>query len=128
MEELVVELDIHIRIEEHFYYPAMTAASKAVAIPRTGHRQLFDQLVAILHTPPSVPTYENDWESFKTVIDAHVDEQECDLASLPAQEDIVGAELDALGNQMLACMQKLRDSKPEKLDSPDVQASPELSH
>jgi hypothetical protein len=115
MEELLIELDIHMRIEDDLYYPAMAAASKLIAIAHAEHRQVFDQLATLLGTSPAAPTYEDEWESFKTVLDAHADEEERDLVPPPPPVDITDAELDALGDQMAARIQQLRDSKFEKL-------------
>ncbi len=42
VDELLVELDIHMRIEDELFYPAVSAASKLVAIAHAEHRQVSD--------------------------------------------------------------------------------------
>ena len=86
---------------------------KLVAIAHAEHRQVFDQLAVVLRTPPDAAGYQQEWESFVTVLDAHADEEERDLCPPPVEmsED----ELDELGDQMRQGMAELRDSTIEKL-------------
>jgi hypothetical protein len=51
LDELLVELDIHMRIEDDLFYPAVSAASSLVAIAHAEHRQVWDQLAVVLRTP-----------------------------------------------------------------------------
>jgi hypothetical protein len=44
LDDLLVELDIHFRIEDDLYYPALSAASSLIAIAHAEHRQAIDQL------------------------------------------------------------------------------------
>ena len=61
LDELLVELDIHMRIEDDLFYPAVqAAASKLVAISHAEHRQVIDQLTVVLRTPPQAPDYHDD--------------------------------------------------------------------
>ncbi|ETW22613.1 hypothetical protein MGAST_19215, partial [Mycobacterium gastri 'Wayne'] len=75
-DEMLIELDIHFRIEDDLYYPALSAASKLIAVAHAEHRQVIDQLSVLLRTPQSAPGYEDEWNSFKTVLEAHADEEE----------------------------------------------------
>ncbi|OMC43581.1 hypothetical protein A5745_12835 [Mycobacterium sp. IS-2888] len=110
--ELLIELDIHMRIEDDLFYPAVQAASKLVAIAHAEHRQVWDQLATLLRTPPSAPQYEDEWHSFVTVLDAHATEEERDLC--PAPIDLSENMLDTLGNQMVERMTQLRRSAINK--------------
>ncbi|OMC07393.1 hemerythrin domain-containing protein [Mycobacterium sp. SP-6446] len=110
--ELLIELDIHMRIEDDLFYPAVQAASKLVAIAHAEHRQVWDQLATLLRTPPSAPHYEDEWHSFVTVLDAHASEEERDLC--PAPIDLSENMLDTLGNQMVERMTQLRRSAINK--------------
>jgi hypothetical protein len=113
LDELLVELDIHMRIEDDLFYPAVQAASKLVAIAHAEHRQVWDQLTVALRTPPSAPEYNDEWHSFVTVLDAHAAEEERDLCPPPVEMD--DYELSVLGDQMQQRMTELRDSTIEKL-------------
>ncbi|MGE2814081.1 hemerythrin domain-containing protein [Mycobacterium heidelbergense] len=110
--ELLIELDIHMRIEDDLFYPAVQEASKLVAIAHAEHRQVWDQLAMLLRTPPSAPQYEDEWHSFVTVLDAHASEEERDLC--PAPIDLSENMLDTLGNQMVERMAQLRRSAINK--------------
>ncbi|MGE5697199.1 MAG: hemerythrin domain-containing protein [Candidatus Sericytochromatia bacterium] len=113
LDELLLELDIHMRIEDDLFYPAVSAASRLVAIAHAEHRQVWEQLTALLRTSPTAPKYEDEWQSFVTVLDAHADEEERDLCPPPV--DLSEDMLDALGDEMVGRMEQLRESRIEKL-------------
>ena len=113
LDELLIELDIHMRIEYDLFYPAVAAATKLVAIAHAEHRQVWDQLAVLLRTPPTAPEYEDEWHSFVTVLDAHATEEERDLC--PAPIDVDNDMLDALGDRMVERMAQLRQSTINKL-------------
>lgn len=115
LDELLLEFDIHMRIEDDLYYPALAAASTLIAIAHAEHRQIYDALAAALRTPVTSPNYEDEWNSFLTVLEAHADEEERDLVPPPAPVDLSEAELDDLGNAMATRMEKLRNSKFQRL-------------
>ncbi|OBH25743.1 hypothetical protein A5692_27275 [Mycobacterium sp. E342] len=108
LDELLVELDIHMRIEDDLFYPAVSAASGLVAIAHAEHRQVWDQLAVLLRTPATAPQYEDEWHSFVTVLDAHASEEERDLC--PAPIDLSADMLEALGERMRERMDRLRRS------------------
>ena len=111
LDELLVELDIHMRIEDELFYPAVQAASKLVAIAHAEHRQVFDQLAVVLRTPPEAAGYQEEWESFVVVLEAHAAEEERDLCPPPVE--MSDDELNTLGDKMRERMAELRDSTIE---------------
>jgi hypothetical protein len=113
LDEFLVELDIHMRIEDDLFYPAVQAASTLVAIAHAEHRQVFDQLTVVLRTAPDRPEYDDEWNAFVSVLDAHADEEERDLVPPPVEID--EHDLDVLGDEMLARIAALRESTIEKL-------------
>ena len=114
-DEMLIELDIHFRIEDDLYYPALKDASKLIAIAHAEHRQVVDQLSVLLKTPQSAPGYTDEWNSFKTVLEAHADEEERDLIPAPPEVKITDAELEELGTQMAAKMEQYRGSALHRL-------------
>ncbi|ORW85935.1 hypothetical protein AWB92_26485 [Mycobacterium sp. IEC1808] len=114
-DEMLIELDIHFRIEDDLYYPALKDASKLIAVAHAEHRQVVDQLSVLLKTPQSAPGYEDEWNSFKTVLEAHADEEERDLIPAPPEVKITDAELEELGNQMAEKMEQYRGSALHRL-------------
>jgi Hemerythrin HHE cation binding domain len=109
-DDMLIELDIHFRIEDDLYYPALKDARKLIAVAHAEHRQVVDQLSVLLKTPQSAPGYEDEWNSFKTVLEAHADEEERDLIPAPPEVKITDAELVELGNQMASKMEQYRGS------------------
>jgi hypothetical protein len=109
-DDLLIELDIHFRIEDDLYYPALKDASKLIAIAHAEHRQVVDQLSVLLKTPQGAPGYEDEWNSFKMVLEAHADEEERDMIPAPPEVEITEAEVEALGDKMTVKMQQYRGS------------------
>ncbi|CPR12356.1 hemerythrin HHE cation binding domain-containing protein [Mycobacterium bohemicum DSM 44277] len=116
-DEMLVELDIHFRIEDDLYYPALKDAAKLIAVAHAEHRQVIDQLSVLLRTPQSNPGYEDEWNSFKTVLEAHADEEERDLIPAPPEVRLTDAELEELGNKMAAKMEQCRSSALHRLST-----------
>lgn len=112
LDELLIELDIHMRIEDGLFYPAVAEASALVAIAHTEHRQVWDQLAVLLRTPPAAPEYADEWRSFVTVLDAHASEEERDLC--PAPIDLIDDMLETLGNRMIERITQLHQSPINK--------------
>ena len=77
--------------------------------------QVIDQLSVLLRTPPTAPTYDDEWHSFVTVLEAHADEEEREMIPVPASVKISDAELVELGDQMATRIEQLRESTVHKL-------------
>jgi hemerythrin HHE cation binding domain-containing protein len=114
-DEMLIELDIHFRIEDDLYYPALGAATKLIAVAHAEHRQVIDQLSVLLKTPQTAAGYEDEWNSFKTVLEAHADEEERDMIPAPPEVKITDTELEELGNKMNARIEQYRGSALHKL-------------
>lgn len=112
-DALLIELDIHMRIEDDLFYPAVSAAGSLVAIAHAEHRQVWDQLAVVLRTSRTSPEYCDEWRAFVAVLDAHAEEEERDLCPPPIE--LSADALDNLGDQMLLRMDKLRGSTIERL-------------
>ena len=115
LDDMLIELDIHFRIEDDLYYPALSAASKLIAIAHAEHRQVMDQLSVLLKTSPSDPGYEDEWNSFKTVLEAHADEEERDMIPAPPEVQLSAEELEALGQAMSTRIEHYRGSAMYRL-------------
>lgn len=113
VDELLVELDIHMRIEDELFYPAVSAAGELVAIAHAEHRQVSDHLAEFLRTDPGSVEYDGAWQGFVTTLDAHAEEEERDL--FPPPVAMTPPELEELGDRMRARMDQLRESTVEAL-------------
>ncbi len=98
VDDLMVELDIHMRIEDDLFYPAVAAAGP---------------LAGFLRTNPTDAAYEGEWQAFVTTLDAHAEEEERDL--FPPPVEMSADELDGLGNRMLEQMDEVRTSWTKRL-------------
>lgn len=114
IDRLLVEFDIHMRIEDDIYYPALASASTLIAIAHAEHRQIYDQLAVALRTSPKSPHYQDEWESFMTVLLAHATEEERDLIPPPPPIELTDNQLERLGLEMTMRMEQLRTSTLEK--------------
>ncbi len=85
VDDLLVELDIHMRVEDDLFYPAVAAAGPLVAVAHAEHRQVSDRLAGFLRTTPMDPAYEGQWQAFVTTLDAHAEEEERDLFPPPVE-------------------------------------------
>ncbi len=47
VDAMMAELDIHMRIEDDLFYPAVAAASTLVAVAHAEHRQVSDRLALL---------------------------------------------------------------------------------
>lgn len=115
LDDMLIELDIHFRIEDDLYYPALNAASTLIAIAHAEHRQVIDQLSVLLKTPPNAPSHEAEWNSFKTVLEAHADEEERDMIPAPPEVHMTSAELETLGHEMATRIERYRGSAIHRL-------------
>jgi len=86
-----------------------------IAIAHAQHRQVTDQLSVLLRTSPGAPTYDDEWHSFATVLEAHADEEERDMIPVPPSVKITDEELVALGETMASRIEELRRSTVHKL-------------
>jgi hypothetical protein len=102
-----------MRIEDDPFYPAVSAASRLVAVAHAEHRQVSDRLAAFLRIDPSAPEYEGEWQAFVTTLDAHAEEEERDLCPPPVE--MSPQALHELGDAMLARMDDLRASRTKQL-------------
>ncbi len=115
LDDMLIELDIHFRIEDDLYYPALNAASTLIAIAHAEHRQVIDQLSVLLKTPLNAPSHEAEWNSFKTVLEAHADEEERDMIPAPPEVHMSAAELETLGREMATRIEQYRGSAIHRL-------------
>jgi Hemerythrin HHE cation binding domain len=115
LDDLLIELDIHFRIEDDLYYPALSAASSLVAVAHAEHRQVIDQLFVLLRTSHTAPTYDDEWYSFATALEAHADEEERNMIPVPSSVKITDQELVELGDKMATRIEQLRESTVHKL-------------
>ena len=108
IHRLLLELDIHMQIEDSLYYPAVAKVSPLVAVAHAEHREVSDRLAAALRCDARSDAFAIEWEAFTTTLHHHAGEEERDM--FPQALLIGQGELDAVGAAMTAMQARLRSS------------------
>lgn len=99
VESICLALEIHARIEEEIFYPAMRAAGAAVVeelIP--GQNEMRGDITALRAMDPRSAEYDSAFMELMRDVMHHVADEETIL--LPEAESVLGAQLGELGARM----------------------------
>ncbi len=113
IDRLLLELDIHMQIEDTLYYPAVSRVSPLVAIAHAEHRAVSDQLAAALRTKVNSNDFPIEWGAFTTTLHHHAAEEERDM--FPHARHLGDAQLGALGAAMTSLLERRRRSRRTQL-------------
>ncbi len=113
IDRLLLELDIHMQIEDTLYYPAVSKVSPLVAIAHAEHRAVSDQLATALRTDMSSADFPIEWDAFTTTLHHHAAEEERDM--FPHARHLGDTELAALGAAMTSLLTRRRRSRRTRL-------------
>ncbi|MDN5756927.1 MAG: hemerythrin domain-containing protein [Tomitella sp.] len=108
IDRVVLELDIHMQIEDDLYYPAVAKVSPLTAVAHAEHREVFDRLAAALRCDTRSDRFATEWDAFTTTLHHHAAEEERDM--FPQARLIGQDELDALGIAMATMQARCRRS------------------
>jgi len=110
-DELFDELWMHERIEEDVFYPAVRDITPAIAAAWSEHRQLTDQLAALVRADPSSERFDRELGVLHDVLvsHAHLDEE---LRMFPEVERFADEELLVdVGDSLQTRLDQLRSSQ-----------------
>jgi hypothetical protein len=113
IDRLLLELDIHMQIEDTLYYPAVSRVSPLVAVAHAEHRAVSDQLAAALRTKVDSNDFPIEWDAFTTTLHHHAAEEERDM--FPHARHLGDTELVALGAAMTSLLNQRRRSLRTRL-------------
>lgn len=113
IDHLMLELDIHMQIEDRLYYPAVSAVSPLVAVAHAEHRSVSDQLAAALRTDATSEEFQIEWHAFTTTLHHHAGEEERDM--FPHARHLGVNQLSELGAAMTSLLQRQRRSRLTRL-------------
>jgi hemerythrin superfamily protein len=89
-ERIVEELDVHARVEEELFYPAVRAASRRIDDAEAGHQHLRRVISDVMGHQPGSSEFTAGVRLVKQIVFAHVMEEESgvfmDAARLGPQE------------------------------------------
>ncbi|TQS26841.1 hemerythrin domain-containing protein [Microbispora sp. KK1-11] len=110
-DELFDELWMHERIEEKIFYPAMRDVTPAISAAWSEHRQLSDQLAALVRADPQTERFDRELGVMHDALEshAHLDEER---QMFPEIERFADEErLIELGDLLQARLWRLRSSR-----------------
>jgi hemerythrin superfamily protein len=115
VDELHGELRMHERIEEEIFYPSVQDVTPVIAAAWSEHRQLSDQLAALLCADPRSDRFDDEMHVMHDALEshAHLDEEQ---RMFPEVEQFMDEEqLVDLGERLQAHLERLRSSKARRL-------------
>jgi general stress protein YciG len=112
-EKIMMELEIHAKIEEEIFYPAFRAKADdegkdLVAESIEEHQQVKDLIKELKTLDPEDETYDEKFQDLKQDVTHHVEEEEGEM--FPSAEEFLGEQLDQLGVEMEKRKQQLLET------------------
>jgi hemerythrin superfamily protein len=109
MRTLAGELEIHERVEDEIFYPAVRPVSEDVPAAHAEHQQLSDMLAVTLRLGTHSPEFEEKVRALHQGVDHHASAEE---ASMFAEAERLGEDrLRHMGAEIEAMLDELRASR-----------------
>ena len=101
-QTVLQELELHSRVEEDIFYPAMRARSgkegkELVKHSYDEHHDIDDLVAELRDTDPSDPDFDDKFQELMEEVEDHIEEEENEMFP---KAMILGKELDTLGTQI----------------------------
>ena len=112
LRTLATELDIHEKIEDHIFYPAVRPVSEDVAIAHSEHRQLTDLLSMTLKLDTATPEFEAHLRALHAAVDHHAGSEEHSM--FREAQRLGEPRLRELGHALERMQAELRQSRFER--------------
>ena len=90
LKTLVEEIAVHTQIEDELFYPAVFQVSPLVAVSHAEHRQIDDQLAAVVRTDLDSAAFDVEVAGLKAVLDHHAGEEERLFCSIRGSGSVLG--------------------------------------
>ena len=99
-KQILREIEIHTKIEEELFYPAVKNIDKEMANEAVEEHNIVDFIIASMKKlSPDDEAYEAKFTTLKENIEHHVQEEEAEM--FPQAEQKLGSELESLGQKMM---------------------------
>ncbi len=97
------ELELHSRVEEDIFYPALRARSgkegkELVKHSVSEHHEIDDLVSELRDTDPSDPDFDDKFQELMEDVEEHIEEEETEMFP---KAQILGKELDTIGKQIM---------------------------
>ncbi|MGY1719086.1 hemerythrin domain-containing protein [Blastococcus sp. SYSU DS0552] len=107
-DRLLRELEIHTQIEDELFYPAVVDVSPLLSLAHAEHRQIDDQLAAVMRTAPDDPEFTTEVRMLEKTLRHHTMEEEQRM--FPQAHALGEERLEQLGEQLRARQRELAES------------------
>jgi hemerythrin-like domain-containing protein len=107
------EISIHAQIEDEVFYPVARDVSPLVPIAHAEHRQIDDQLAAVLRVDPSSDEFLVEVRMLASAVEHHASKEEREM--FPQSHALGEAELERLGDRLRTRQAELRRSRLTRL-------------
>src|SRR2546423_850867 len=99
-KEIVKELQVHTKIEEEIFYPAVKRVDSEIAVEAEEEHNIVDWIIAQMKKLKSDDEhYEAKFSTLKENVKHHIQEEEREM--FPEAERKLGGQLEALGQEMM---------------------------
>jgi len=99
-KEIVKELQVHTKIEEEIFYPAVKKLDSELAVEAEEEHNIVDWIISQMKKlKPDDEHYEAKFSTLKENVEHHIEEEEKEM--FPEAEEKLGGQLDALGKKMM---------------------------
>jgi hemerythrin-like domain-containing protein len=125
LREIYMLLEIHSRLEEEIFYPAMQdvpETSLLIGESVDDHRAVVQMIRELKERDPSEEGFNNPLAELIAAVETHVATEESKL--FKAAERVLGKKLEEMGKQMFRMRQELmkapeyRDAQPAQVQNP----------
>jgi hemerythrin superfamily protein len=98
--EIMRELQIHTKIEEEIFYPAVKKMDSEMAVEAVEEHNIVDWIISQMKKlSPGDEKYDAKFTTLKENVEHHIDEEEKEM--FPEAERKLGGQMNALGKQMM---------------------------
>ena len=107
-DDLLREVEIHAQIEDELFYPAVKDVSPLLSLAHAEHRQIDDQLAAVMRTATDAPEFLAEVRLLESTLRHHTMEEEQRM--FPQSHALGEDRLEELGEQLRARQRELAES------------------
>ena len=108
-DRFLVEISIHAQIEDEIFYPPVRDVSPLVPIAHAEHRQIDDQLSAVMRVDPAGENFLVEVRMLTATVEHHASEEEREM--FPQSHALGETALEELGERLRARQDELRHSR-----------------
>jgi hemerythrin superfamily protein len=99
-KEIVKELQVHTKIEEEIFYPAVKKLDSELAVEAEEEHNIVDWIISQMKKlKPDDEHYEAKFTTLKENVEHHIEEEEKEM--FPEAQEKLGSQMESLGQKMM---------------------------